>query len=347
MPSSAPRQAVSMQPPPPQPQPQQYQILTRVPQQQVTDTSIVASQPSQQVTYTYQPAPDMTQQNHMYQVASQQPTDMTGQTYYQMAPQDASQHNHTYQMAPQVSADQGQYTTTYQMAQNFQSMTLAGQQDYTMQNTIQGYGMDPNTMMATYDTKAQVAQRAQTYPTAATMANTMANTNMSAGMAAMQLDMRPPRQWKPQDYCMAKYWDGKFYRAVVDTPSQDNQTVHVNFPDYGNTEQVLLTDVRTIPKQAWDRNQFHQPTAAPGPGQTVAVGVGVPPVSVAASMGTTAYATTQPYQQSMGVPGVEFRRGGGGVVYRMPDQARRQPQVQPQRIPQQLYVPPGQRTRPM
>ncbi|XP_061163871.1 tudor domain-containing protein 3-like isoform X2 [Saccostrea echinata] len=55
--------------------------------------------------------------------------------------------------------------------------------------------------------------------------------------------------WKRGDRCMAKYWeDNKYYPAVVENYDPRYPTVVVNFPDYGNSEEVRLSDVRPDPQ---------------------------------------------------------------------------------------------------
>lgn len=56
---------------------------------------------------------------------------------------------------------------------------------------------------------------------------------------------------------LAKYWeDGKFYRAVVHEVSSNGNTCVVKFVDYGNHEEVLCSDVQTVPTGQWDKGQM-------------------------------------------------------------------------------------------
>ncbi len=57
----------------------------------------------------------------------------------------------------------------------------------------------------------------------------------------------------------------QFYRAVVDqvTPT----TAIVTFPDYGNKEEVYLSDIRPVPKQAWVSLHRAQVNAKKGTGK--------------------------------------------------------------------------------
>ncbi|XP_078323560.1 tudor domain-containing protein 3-like isoform X2 [Crassostrea virginica] len=55
--------------------------------------------------------------------------------------------------------------------------------------------------------------------------------------------------WKRGDRCMAKYWeDNKFYSAVVENIDPRYPTVVVHFLEYGNSEEVSLSDVRPDPQ---------------------------------------------------------------------------------------------------
>ncbi|XP_062582280.1 tudor domain-containing protein 3-like isoform X2 [Saccostrea cucullata] len=55
--------------------------------------------------------------------------------------------------------------------------------------------------------------------------------------------------WKRGDRCMAKYWeDNKYYPAVVENYDPRYPTVVVNFTEYGNSEEVRLSDVRPDPQ---------------------------------------------------------------------------------------------------
>lgn len=65
-----------------------------------------------------------------------------------------------------------------------------------------------------------------------------------------------PVSWQPGDGCMAKYWeDNKFYPVKVTAVS--SKTAVVLFTDYGNHEEVLLSDMLPFPQQ--QRRQMHPP----------------------------------------------------------------------------------------
>ncbi|XP_036311988.1 tudor domain-containing protein 3 isoform X4 [Pipistrellus kuhlii] len=58
--------------------------------------------------------------------------------------------------------------------------------------------------------------------------------------------------WKPGDECFALYWeDNKFYRAEVEALHSSGMTAVVKFTDYGNYEEVLLSNIRPIQTEAW------------------------------------------------------------------------------------------------
>ena len=43
----------------------------------------------------------------------------------------------------------------------------------------------------------------------------------------------------------------QYYRAVIHAVASNGQTCVVTFPDYGNSEEVMMSDIRAVPKQAW------------------------------------------------------------------------------------------------
>lgn len=43
----------------------------------------------------------------------------------------------------------------------------------------------------------------------------------------------------------------QFYRAIVNSTDQSGAYCYVSFPDYGNIEQVVISDIRPVPKYAW------------------------------------------------------------------------------------------------
>uniref|UniRef100_A0A6I8NFJ0 Tudor domain-containing protein 3 n=1 Tax=Ornithorhynchus anatinus TaxID=9258 RepID=A0A6I8NFJ0_ORNAN len=58
--------------------------------------------------------------------------------------------------------------------------------------------------------------------------------------------------WKPGDECFALYWeDNKFYRAEIEALHSSGMTAVVKFCDYGNYEEVLLSNIRPIQAEAW------------------------------------------------------------------------------------------------
>nr|6V9T_AAA Chain AAA, Tudor domain-containing protein 3 [Homo sapiens]6V9T_BBB Chain BBB, Tudor domain-containing protein 3 [Homo sapiens] len=55
------------------------------------------------------------------------------------------------------------------------------------------------------------------------------------------------KMWKPGDECFALYWeDNKFYRAEVEALHSSGMTAVVKFIDYGNYEEVLLSNIKPI-----------------------------------------------------------------------------------------------------
>ncbi|TRY69972.1 hypothetical protein TCAL_02336 [Tigriopus californicus] len=61
------------------------------------------------------------------------------------------------------------------------------------------------------------------------------------------------RAWKEGDLCLAKYWeDGQFYMSQVTAVGQN--TVVVLFPEYGNHEEVLLQDLKSLPGSSHHRS---------------------------------------------------------------------------------------------
>ncbi|XP_036153473.1 tudor domain-containing protein 3 isoform X4 [Myotis myotis] len=64
--------------------------------------------------------------------------------------------------------------------------------------------------------------------------------------------MEYAKLWKPGDECFALYWeDNKFYRAEVEALHSSGMTAVVKFIDYGNYEEVLLSNIRPIQTEAW------------------------------------------------------------------------------------------------
>ncbi|XP_027701979.1 tudor domain-containing protein 3 isoform X1 [Vombatus ursinus] len=64
------------------------------------------------------------------------------------------------------------------------------------------------------------------------------------------------RMWKPGDECFALYWeDNKFYRAEIEALHSSGMTAVVKFSDYGNYEEVLLSNIRPIQADAWEEEE--------------------------------------------------------------------------------------------
>ncbi|XP_041936992.1 tudor domain-containing protein 3 isoform X2 [Alosa sapidissima] len=58
--------------------------------------------------------------------------------------------------------------------------------------------------------------------------------------------------WRPGDQCLALYWeDNKFYRARVDAVHPSGSTAVVVFSDYGNCEEVLLSNIKPVHMDMW------------------------------------------------------------------------------------------------
>ncbi|XP_037655538.1 tudor domain-containing protein 3 isoform X2 [Choloepus didactylus] len=67
--------------------------------------------------------------------------------------------------------------------------------------------------------------------------------------------------WKPGDECFALYWeDNKFYRAEVEALHSSGITAVVKFIDYGNYEEVLLSNIRPIQTEAWEEESTYDQT---------------------------------------------------------------------------------------
>uniref|UniRef100_A0A8B9WWM9 Tudor domain-containing protein 3 n=1 Tax=Bos mutus grunniens TaxID=30521 RepID=A0A8B9WWM9_BOSMU len=66
------------------------------------------------------------------------------------------------------------------------------------------------------------------------------------------IPMEYAKLWKSGDECLALYWeDNKFYRAEVEALHSSGMTAVVKFIDYGNYEEVLLSNIRPIQSEAW------------------------------------------------------------------------------------------------
>uniref|UniRef100_A0A8C5LJ75 Tudor domain-containing protein 3 n=1 Tax=Jaculus jaculus TaxID=51337 RepID=A0A8C5LJ75_JACJA len=67
--------------------------------------------------------------------------------------------------------------------------------------------------------------------------------------------------WKPGDECFALYWeDNKFYRAEVEALHSSGMTAVVKFIDYGNYEEVLLSNMKPIQTEAWEEEGTYDQT---------------------------------------------------------------------------------------
>ncbi|XP_022100326.1 tudor domain-containing protein 3-like isoform X2 [Acanthaster planci] len=144
-------------------------------------------------------------------------------------------------------------------------------------------------------------------------AETLSSNSVFSGSQTQQ---RP--NLNPGDSCQAKYWeDNRFYDAVVTAIHPSGKTCVVVFSEYGNHEEVKMTDVRPLPSGEW---------RSPSPGPPV------PSLLMSGKGGTFEGSTTTH---------LEFRQGGEGTVYTRPRQ-QREPRrnVRPA---QSLYEPPSSR----
>ncbi|XP_003218691.1 tudor domain-containing protein 3 isoform X1 [Anolis carolinensis] len=65
------------------------------------------------------------------------------------------------------------------------------------------------------------------------------------------------KSWQPGDECFALYWeDNKFYRAEIEALHSSGTTAVVKFCDYGNYEEVLLSNIRPIQADTWDEEEM-------------------------------------------------------------------------------------------
>ncbi|XP_048348770.1 tudor domain-containing protein 3 isoform X2 [Sphaerodactylus townsendi] len=64
------------------------------------------------------------------------------------------------------------------------------------------------------------------------------------------------KSWQPGDECFALYWeDNKFYRAEIEALHSSGTTAVVKFCDYGNYEEVLLSNIRPIQADTWEEKK--------------------------------------------------------------------------------------------
>ncbi|XP_060682435.1 tudor domain-containing protein 3 isoform X2 [Hemiscyllium ocellatum] len=62
--------------------------------------------------------------------------------------------------------------------------------------------------------------------------------------------------WRPGDQCLALYWeDNKFYRAVIQALHPSGVTAVVMFRDYGNYEEVLLSNIKPLQEEFWEEEE--------------------------------------------------------------------------------------------
>ncbi|XP_053772391.1 tudor domain-containing protein 3 isoform X1 [Desmodus rotundus] len=85
------------------------------------------------------------------------------------------------------------------------------------------------------------------------------------------IPMEYAKLWKPGDECFALYWeDNKFYRAEVEALHSSGMTAVVKFIDYGNYEEVLLSNIKPIQTEAWLQGSWkctggiRRPGSSPG-----------------------------------------------------------------------------------
>ncbi|XP_063451856.1 tudor domain-containing protein 3 isoform X3 [Pan paniscus] len=75
------------------------------------------------------------------------------------------------------------------------------------------------------------------------------------------IPMEYAKMWKPGDECFALYWeDNKFYRAEVEALHSSGMTAVVKFIDYGNYEEVLLSNIKPIQTEAWEEEGTYDQT---------------------------------------------------------------------------------------
>lgn len=178
--------------------------------------------------------------------------------------------------------------------------------------------------------------------------------------------------WCKGDRCLAKYWeDKKFYPAIIESVP-DLPTCVVTFIEYGNTEEVMLTDIKPIPKNWHELSKltsnshgkvstghqgFHN-TDLPHSGSLMSHHQHIPmtPATMAAVAAaaqqqmTTAnsqYSAEPLMLQQSHISTMEFRRGGGGggPAYARRIQQQQQMMILQEKIKsaQQFYMPPVQR----
>ncbi|XP_071499989.1 tudor domain-containing protein 3-like [Diadema antillarum] len=67
-----------------------------------------------------------------------------------------------------------------------------------------------------------------------------------------QSTVPPVMPFKEGDHCFAKYWeDNEFYKAQISGIHPSGKTCVVKFVEYGNYEEVFITDIMPTPDQPW------------------------------------------------------------------------------------------------
>ncbi|KAF1674176.1 TDRD3 protein, partial [Pygoscelis papua] len=70
------------------------------------------------------------------------------------------------------------------------------------------------------------------------------------------IHMEYGKSWRPGDECFALYWeDNKFYRAEIEALHSSGTTAVVKFCDYGNYEEVLLSNIRPVHADTWEEEE--------------------------------------------------------------------------------------------
>jgi hypothetical protein len=272
-----------------------------------------------------------------------------------------------------------------QMLPNTITYTHAQSPPHTLVQQMQDLNLSNATYIPQVEPQVSIAQHHQMAQQTLQNSGPIIDNKFKAQFNHITDPNRPPRQWKPGDYCMAKYWeDHKYYRAIIQALGPNGQTCVIMFPDYGNSEEVYVTDIRAVPKQAWESNTIQPPTSAPMAVSGISGSIATPPM---ASMGQQASVPntilvqnmpqSQPQQPQMAtymaypspnpaaVPGppptdqpyvgainnMDFTRLMYGqptaAMTRQQQQQQQQQQQVPRRPAQQLYVPPSHRPQPM
>ncbi|XP_074650412.1 uncharacterized protein LOC141905443 isoform X2 [Tubulanus polymorphus] len=260
-----------------------------------------------------------------------------GQSYYESAlHQNAavqSQHYYEYQQqglapAAQLHAANQQAYTIYHQQHNPKPSDYHQQHQHQQSNSYydgsnsvgtNGHG-DDHYVQQQYDHKHHTQQYSNQPD--GDHSNSEVYVNYEDGQ------QRPPRKWKMGDYCLARYWeDGNMYRANVIDIHENSKTCIVSFTDYGNTEEVSLSDIKTVSKQAWTDSGVQTTILPPPPFQQILT-IPPPPPNFSIPPPFTPM-PTQGYA-------MEFRRGGQGPMYSNGRDRKARPT-------QSLYQPPASR----